>query len=70
MRPRASLAAKSSVGELAARESEAPNASIREESVANSNPQFGPQDFGSAGLVVSTHRDAHALGRAMKHALA
>lgn len=61
MRPKASLAAASSVGELAARVSEAPNASGWEESVAHSNPQFGPQNFGSAGLIVSKFRGRLAV---------
>ncbi len=57
MRPKASLAATSGVGELAARESEAPNASIWDESVAHSNPHLGPQNFASAGLFVPRRRD-------------
>lgn len=45
-------------GSLQPAKARAPNAGIREESVANSNPQFGPQRFDVAGLIVSARGDA------------
>ncbi len=53
MRSKTAHAVRSGVGESAARESEsAKRRHIGKESVATSNPKFGPRNLGSAGLFV------------------